>query len=167
MVSLLLSGGSWEEGNNLVLSTETTSHSRNYRYQHSVFSRNHLELPDPFCSGGITAVHSPPPYSEQQQQKTKSVFTPLTKQLQGHEGEHEKAKDEKQEDIGDLWQCVADAAEGSSNLSGTMELFRSSTHFSYHHPIRTEHLHGDRQAQWDTGPCQLPGRKDSDCMTSS
>lgn len=77
MVSLLLSGGSWEEGNNLVLSTETTSHSRNYRYQHSVFSRNHLELPDPFCSGGITAVHSPP-HTLNNNNKKQKVFSHLS-----------------------------------------------------------------------------------------
>lgn len=105
-------------------STETISHSSNYRYQHLVFSRNHLQLPDPFCSGGIAAIH--PPHTLNNNKQTKNVFTPLTKQLQSHEGEHEKAKHEEQEDIGDLWQCIADAAEGSSYLSQTKEVFRST-----------------------------------------
>lgn len=52
------------------------------------------------------------------------MFSPLTKQLQGHEGEHEKAKHEEQEDVGDLWQRVADAAEGSPDLTGRREVFR-------------------------------------------
>lgn len=53
----------------------------------------------------------------------KEVSIPLSKQLQGHEGEHEEAEHEEQEDIGDLWQRVADAAEGPPDLPGTREVF--------------------------------------------
>lgn len=56
----------------------------------------------------------------------KEVPTPLSKQLQGHEGEHEEAEHEEQEDVGDLRQRVADAAEGPPDLPGTREVFRGS-----------------------------------------
>lgn len=54
------------------------------------------------------------------------MFAPLAKQLQGHEREHEEAEHEEQEDVGDLWQRVADAAEGSPNLPGKREAVRDA-----------------------------------------
>lgn len=54
----------------------------------------------------------------------KGVSTPLSKQLQGHEGEHEEAEHEEQEDVGDLWQRVADATEGPPDLPGTRQVLR-------------------------------------------
>lgn len=56
----------------------------------------------------------------------KEVSTPLSKQLQGHEGEHEEAEHEEQEDVGDLGQGVADAAERPPDLPGTREAFRGN-----------------------------------------
>lgn len=65
----------------------------------------------------------------------KEVPTPLSKQLQGHEGEHEEAEHEEQEDVGDLRQRVADAAERPPDLPGQGNIQRQrSTPPSPHHP---------------------------------
>lgn len=63
-----------------------------------LFTSNQMELPEPSLLKRITPI-----LSTQLWTTTKKAFTPLTKQLQGHEGEHEKAKHEEQKDIGDLW----------------------------------------------------------------
>lgn len=44
------------------------------------------------------------------------MCSPVTKQLQSHEGEHEDAEHEEQEDVRDLWQRVSYAAEYSPDL---------------------------------------------------
>lgn len=63
---------------------------------------------------------------ESAQSLPRAQKVPLSKELQGHEGEHEEAEHEEQEDVGDLWQRVADAAEGSPDLPGTKGGFRGS-----------------------------------------
>lgn len=73
---------------------------------------------------------------ESAQSLPRAQKVPLSKELQGHEGEHEEAEHEEQEDVGDLWQRVADAAEGSPDLPGTKGGFRGSLAppCSPHHP---------------------------------